>query len=56
MSPFNLSFLLALACAAGVWVLIWRTRLGYAIRTVGANPTAAVYAGISTARIVIIAC
>ena len=34
--------------------LIYRSRLGYAIR-VGANPTGAVYAGISPARIQIIA-
>ncbi len=54
-SPLNLSFVLALACAVAMWVLIWRTRLGYAIRTVGANPTAAVYAGISIARITVIA-
>jgi simple sugar transport system permease protein len=53
-TPFNLSFLLALACAFGVWLLIWRTRLGYAIRAVGANPTAAVYGGISPARITIV--
>jgi general nucleoside transport system permease protein len=53
-TPFNLSFLLALACAFGVWALIWRTRLGYEIRTVGANPTAAVYGGISPARITIV--
>jgi len=54
ITPFNLSFLLALAAALGVWLLIWRTRLGYEIRTVGANPTAAVYGGISPARITII--
>ncbi|MHB2166618.1 ABC transporter permease [Alsobacter sp. R-9] len=54
-SPLNLSFLLALACAAAMWVLIWRTRLGYAIRTVGANPTAAVYAGLSIARVTVVA-
>ena len=54
VTPFNLSFLLALLCSFGVWVLIWRTRLGYEIRTVGANPTAAVYGGISPARITII--
>jgi general nucleoside transport system permease protein len=53
-TPLNLSFLLALACAFGVWALIWRTRLGYEIRTVGANPTAAVYGGISPARITIV--
>jgi len=54
-TPFNLSFLLALAAAFGCWLLIWRTRLGYEIRTVGANPTAAVYGGISPARVTIIA-
>ena len=54
VTPFNLSFLLALAAAYGCWLLIWRTRLGFAIRTVGANPTAAVYGGISPARVIII--
>jgi simple sugar transport system permease protein len=54
VTPFNLSFLIALAAAFGVWVLIWRTRLGYEIRTVGANPTAAVYGGVSPARITIV--
>jgi general nucleoside transport system permease protein len=53
-TPLNLSFLLALGCAFGVWALIWRTRLGYEIRTVGANPTAAVYGGISPARVTIV--
>ena len=54
ITPFNLSFLLALAAAFAVWLLIWRTRLGYEIRTVGANPTAAIYGGISPARITIV--
>ncbi len=53
-TPANLSFLLALACAWGCWLLIWRTRLGYAIRAVGANPTAAIYGGISPARVIIV--
>lgn len=53
-SPFNLSFLLALLCAFLVWVLIWRTRLGYEIRTQGHSPKAARYAGIGEARIIII--
>ncbi|MFN7167729.1 MAG: ABC transporter permease [Pannonibacter sp.] len=53
-APVNLSLILALLAALGVWLLIWRTRLGYAIRTLGANATAAVYAGISPARIIII--
>ena len=38
---------LALVARCLVCVLIWRSRLGYEIRTVGFNPTAAVYAGIS---------
>ena len=54
-SQLNLSLLLALAAAYGVWLLIYRSRLGYAIRVVGANPTAAAYAGISAQRITVIA-
>jgi ABC-type uncharacterized transport system permease subunit len=54
-SPLNLAFPLALIVAAAVWVLLWRTRLGYEIRTVGHSPSAAAYAGISPARIAIIA-
>lgn len=53
-APFNLSFLLALLAAFGVWVLIWRTRFGYEMRTMGHSPGAARYAGISEARITII--
>mgnify|MGYP006279251739 CR=1 FL=1 len=52
-APANLAFFLALAACVGVWALIWRTRLGYEIRTFGANPTAAVYAGISPVRITV---
>jgi simple sugar transport system permease protein len=50
-SPLNLSFLIALVAAAGVWVLVWRTRWGYAIRVAGENPAAALYAGISPAKV-----
>ena len=51
----NLSFVVAIVAAVGTWILIWKTRLGYEIRTVGHNPVAAVYAGISPQRITIIA-
>ena len=54
-APLNVSFLLALIMAVVVWVLIWRTRLGYEIRTFGFSPQAARYAGISETRITIIA-
>ncbi len=53
--PLNLSFLWALACCVFVWIFIWRTRWGYALRTVGLNPRAAVYGGISVAGIIILA-
>jgi ABC-type uncharacterized transport system permease subunit len=54
-SQLNLSLLLALGTAYAVWLLIYRSRLGYAMRVVGANPTAAAYAGISQARVTILA-
>jgi simple sugar transport system permease protein len=53
-APLNISFLLALFMAFAVWVLIWRTKLGYEIRTFGFSPKAARYAGIKEARIIII--
>src|SRR3712207_6651594 len=42
-SQLNLTFLLAIAAAVAVWVLIYRSQLGYAIRVAGANPNAAIY-------------
>lgn len=54
-SPLNFTFFLALAAAVGVWALVYRSRLGYAIRTVGANPSAAVYAGLPPARLIMVA-
>ncbi len=52
-SPLNFAFLLALGAAALVWVLVWRTRWGYALRVAGQNQAAAVYAGISPSRITV---
>jgi simple sugar transport system permease protein len=46
----NAGFLLALACAAGVWWLMSRSTIGFEFRTVGANPNAARTAGMSVAR------
>jgi ABC-type uncharacterized transport system permease subunit len=45
-SPANLSLLLGLAAAAVVGVLLFRTRLGYELRAVGLNASAAEYGGI----------
>jgi simple sugar transport system permease protein len=49
-SPLNLSFLFALLCCVLVWLFVWQTRWGYALRVVGQNEAAAVYGGISPAR------
>lgn len=47
--------ILALAVAALIWFFLWKTTWGFEIRTVGANPNAARYAGISVARNIILA-
>ena len=54
-SSLNLSFVVAIIASVFVWVFIWHTRWGYEIRTVGANQAAAVYAGISPSRNIILA-
>jgi simple sugar transport system permease protein len=50
----HIGILLALVAAAAVWWLMYKTTLGFEMRTVGANPDAARYAGISISRNIII--
>ena len=47
-------FILALVMAAVIWWLLWKTTLGFEIRTVGSNPDAAKYAGINVKRTIIL--
>ncbi len=47
-------FILALVIAALMWWMLWKTKLGFEIRTVGTNPDAAKYAGINVKRTIII--
>jgi simple sugar transport system permease protein len=54
-SPVNLSIVVALLALVFVYVLIWHTKLGYALRTLGQNPTASRYAGMSNSRLIMIA-
>ena len=54
-SPLNLSVVWAVLCCIFVWGFIWKTRWGYAIRTVGANEAAAVYAGIDAKKVIMLA-
>ena len=53
-APVNISFFIAMAACVFVWLLIWRTRLGYEIRTFGHSEKAAQYAGISNYKIILI--
>lgn len=52
-SPLNITFILALFMSFLVWVLIWRTRFGYEVRTLGFSSKAADYAGISQTKIIV---
>jgi simple sugar transport system permease protein len=54
-APANITFFVAVLCCVLVWLLIWRTRLGYEIRAFGQSEPAARYAGISPVRITMIA-
>ncbi len=47
---FHAGFFLALAMAALVWWFLFKTTLGFEIRTVGANPDAAKYAGMNITK------
>ncbi len=49
-----LGFVIALGVAVIAWWLLWRTTLGFEIRTVGLNPNAARYSGMKVARTVIL--
>ncbi len=49
-NALNLSLALALICCVGVWVFLWHTPWGYALRTMGHNPEAAIYAGTDLRR------
>ncbi len=48
-------FVVALLAAAGIWWLLKKSTLGFEIRTVGANPQAARYAGIAVGRTMVVA-
>lgn len=51
----HVGIFLALLAAFGVWWLMWKTTIGFELRTVGANPNAARYAGVSITRNIMLA-
>lgn len=54
-TPVSAALAVAVVMAVLVWVLLWKTRFGYELRAVGANPEASQRAGISTKKIRILA-
>jgi len=51
----HLGALIAVILAILVYILLWRTTLGYRIRAVGQNPNASRYAGIRVQRYIVLA-
>lgn len=51
----HLGALIAVILAVGVYILLWRTTIGYRIRAVGENPHASRYAGIDVKKQVVLA-
>ena len=54
-SRLHAGLFLALASAAVIWLVLRRTSLGFQVRAVGANPTAARHAGINVERNIVLA-
>jgi simple sugar transport system permease protein len=59
--PFNdpydrmhIGLFIALGMTVVIWWLMWRTTLGFELRTVGANPNAARYAGVNITRNIVV--
>ena len=53
-APVNVTIIFAIAALIGTYILIWHTKLGFAMRTLGKNPTASRYAGISNSKLIMI--
>jgi simple sugar transport system permease protein len=54
-SQLHVGFFLALGAAVGVWWLLERSTVGFALKAVGSNPNAAATAGMSVGRAIVIA-
>ena len=53
-APVNVALVLALAAAGAVWLLVWCTPFGYALRVLGGSARVARYAGVDQARMTIL--
>jgi simple sugar transport system permease protein len=53
-TTLHLGVIFALVCIPFTYWLLWRTTIGFEIRSVGSNPTAARYAGMNPRRMIIL--
>jgi ABC-type uncharacterized transport system permease subunit len=53
-APLNMTIIFAVLALIFVYILIWHTKFGFAMRTMGHNPTASRYAGISNSKMIMI--
>lgn len=51
--PLHVGFLIMIGLSAVVWFILKRTTFGFEVRTVGTNPNAAKYAGMSVNRTIV---
>ncbi len=51
---FHWGFFLAIGAVFFVYWFLWKTTIGFEVRTVGASPTAAKYAGIAVGRVIVL--
>jgi simple sugar transport system permease protein len=52
-TPLNLTVFIALLAAGAVWLALWKTRPGYALRAVGFSADASAYAGIRPKTLIV---
>jgi simple sugar transport system permease protein len=53
-APLNMTCIFAVLSLIFCYMLLWHTKLGYAIRAMGHNPTATRYAGISNSKLIMV--
>lgn len=54
-TPLNLTLFIAIAAAIALYLVLWKSRPGYALRTVGFAADAALYAGMRPQRLTVLA-
>ncbi len=53
-TTIHIGFILALLCALAVYLVLWKTPLGYEIRAIGVNPVSSKYNGINVEKTILL--